>query len=35
MKKEFLMERIAEMLKKATEEELRTIFQYIRTLLYG
>lgn len=35
MKKTFLMKRIAEMLKEATEQELQIIYQYIRTLLYG
>lgn len=35
MKKSFLLKRIAEMLKEATEQDLQIIYHYIRTLLYG
>lgn len=35
MELNFVKERILEMLEQATEEQLRIIWFYVRTLLYG
>lgn len=35
MDRNYIAERIAKMLEDATEEQLRIIWIYIRTLLYG